>query len=166
MNPIKFNDEDRRFVEEYVRKHYSYDKENGGLISLKTGRHFISYNIGSNKYYMINVWIKGKHINISIHNIVWYLCKGYWPTKEIDHINQITKDNRIENLRDVSRSENIQNKMLLWKPNKDTCLPSISKQGNRRYGFHVFGKMIKRSNKFQLFYYMILFGKRFKINCK
>jgi hypothetical protein len=33
-----------------------------------------------------------------------------WPTSEIDHINRDKTDNRIANLRQVTRSENCQNK--------------------------------------------------------
>lgn len=46
---------------------------------------------------------------IRTHNVVWFLCKGKWPTGEIDHINRIKTDNRIENLRDVSHKENMNN---------------------------------------------------------
>ena len=34
---------------------------------------------------------------------------GAWPKKGIDHINGITDDNRISNLRDVSQSDNMRN---------------------------------------------------------
>jgi len=44
------------------------------------------------------------------HRIVWFLVKGEWPTGQIDHINGIGSDNRIENLRVVNSSENNQNK--------------------------------------------------------
>lgn len=44
-----------------------------------------------------------------VHRVVWYLHKGHWPTHHIDHINQDRLDNRIENLRDVTRSVNLRN---------------------------------------------------------
>ena len=40
------------------------------------------------------------------HRLVWLLHYGHWPQFHVDHINGIRTDNRIENLRDVSRSEN------------------------------------------------------------
>lgn len=44
------------------------------------------------------------------HRLAWLYVYGYWPTKEIDHINRIKTDNRIANLRHVSRQENECNK--------------------------------------------------------
>lgn len=43
------------------------------------------------------------------HRIAWLLHYGSWPKQEIDHINGIPTDNRIENLRDVTNSENHRN---------------------------------------------------------
>lgn len=40
------------------------------------------------------------------HWLVWYYVHGVWPSGQIDHINRIKDDNRIENLRDVSQSVN------------------------------------------------------------
>jgi hypothetical protein len=34
---------------------------------------------------------------------------GEWPRGDIDHINRVKDDNRLSNLRDVSRSQNKQN---------------------------------------------------------
>lgn len=45
----------------------------------------------------------------SAHRVVWALHHGAWPTMFIDHINGNPADNRIENLRDVSNSENARN---------------------------------------------------------
>jgi len=43
------------------------------------------------------------------HRLAWIYFYGEFPTKEIDHINGNKSDNRISNLRHVSRSENAQN---------------------------------------------------------
>lgn len=43
-----------------------------------------------------------------VHRLIWLMHYGYMP-KEIDHINRNKLDNRIENLREVTRSENILN---------------------------------------------------------
>ncbi len=46
-----------------------------------------------------------------VHRLIFLLEHGYLP-KEIDHINGDRQDNRIENLREVSRSENQFNKAI------------------------------------------------------
>ena len=51
------------------------------------------------------------------HHLVWLWHKGYLP-KELDHINCVRDDNRIENLRECSRAENMQNRQLPMKTNK------------------------------------------------
>lgn len=43
------------------------------------------------------------------HRIVWALHYGEWPKDQIDHINGVRNDNRIENLRDVTHKENCRN---------------------------------------------------------
>ena len=43
------------------------------------------------------------------HRVAWALHYGEWPKGEIDHINGIKTDNRIENLRDVPHKENLHN---------------------------------------------------------
>lgn len=45
-----------------------------------------------------------------VHRLVWLYVHGVWPTGQIDHINHITSDNRIANLRDVSSAQNHQNR--------------------------------------------------------
>lgn len=46
-----------------------------------------------------------------VHHVIWYLHHGSWPDYlfVIDHINQNKLDNKIENLRQVSKSVNALN---------------------------------------------------------
>ena len=44
--------------------------------------------------------------------LAWLYVYGEWPSADIDHINRIKTDNRIENLRQVTRSQNMQNVWL------------------------------------------------------
>lgn len=45
------------------------------------------------------------------HRIIWLWWYGEWPKGNIDHINQIRDDNRIENLRVVTQIENCKNQV-------------------------------------------------------
>jgi hypothetical protein len=45
----------------------------------------------------------------SAHRVIYAMVHGRWPLGEIDHINGNRADNRIENLRDVSRKDNAKN---------------------------------------------------------
>jgi hypothetical protein len=44
------------------------------------------------------------------HRLIWFVTYGKFPEGDIDHLNGDRSDNRIENLRDVSRSVNQQNR--------------------------------------------------------
>lgn len=52
----------------------------------------------------ISIYYKG--LNLKAHRIAWVVYYGGWPNDVIDHINGVKSDNRIENLRDVTQSEN------------------------------------------------------------
>jgi hypothetical protein len=44
-----------------------------------------------------------------VHRLVWLYIHGIWPEHDIDHINGIRKDNRLINLREAARFQNMQN---------------------------------------------------------
>lgn len=47
--------------------------------------------------------------DLMLHRVAWACHFGEWPANEIDHINGNKTDNRIQNLRDVTRKVNAQN---------------------------------------------------------
>lgn len=56
-------------------------------------------------------------ITFLAHRCGYAIYHGKWPNDQLDHINGITTDNRIENLRDVSNEENGRNRT---KPSTNT----------------------------------------------
>ena len=44
------------------------------------------------------------------HRLAWLYVHGEWPKEQIDHINHIRTDNRMENLRPASGGENAKTK--------------------------------------------------------
>ncbi len=56
------------------------------------------------------------------HRIVWLYYHGRWPKDQLDHINNIKKDNRIGNLREVNNMDNCRNQRRIRKNNKSGYL--------------------------------------------
>lgn len=50
-------------------------------------------------------------VNIKAHRAAWAIYYGYWPEVFVDHINGDRSDNRIENLREATRSQNARNRV-------------------------------------------------------
>ena len=48
--------------------------------------------------------------NVRAHRACWAIFYGAWPREEIDHINRVKDDNRIYNLRESTRHENLENR--------------------------------------------------------
>lgn len=101
----------RGLTAERLKDILQYDRDSGvftWLIAMK-GTHkgsvagstnrvtgYLSVCIGDSRYYQ--------------HRLAWLYEHGGWPDGQIDHINGDKSDNRINNLRDVTSSENQQNK--------------------------------------------------------
>jgi hypothetical protein len=58
----------------------------------------------------LNIQVNGKIYKV--HRLAWLYVFGYFPENQIDHINRIRTDNRIENLREVSQSCNMKNSKI------------------------------------------------------
>lgn len=52
------------------------------------------------------------------HRLAWLYVYGEWPPNDIDHINGIRTDNRLKNLRCLTRGQNLQNQRVAKSHNK------------------------------------------------
>lgn len=120
---------------EYLHKYFTYHKD--GTFT-RSDRANSNGSIDKQGYVIIKI----KRKQYKAHRLVFAYFNGRLPAKEIDHINRVRCDNRIENLREVSRMENNHNR--LGKLNKDTGEVGIYFDKTRglkaRYAFSFGGK--------------------------
>lgn len=89
---------------------FFYDELNGNLIWKQKFKNIeigdVAGGLDDKGYRVIQVNNK----QWKAHRLVWEWHNGYTPENDIDHINKIRHDNRIENLREVSNQCNQRNK--------------------------------------------------------
>lgn len=103
-------------------KGYTYNKETGKIYGSR-GKEIT--RLHSNGYVNIGFRYKDKSYDIRGHQFGFYYTYGYVP-KEIDHIDRNKTNNKIDNLRDVSRMEN------QW--NRDSKGGYLDKRRNKYIG--------------------------------
>ena len=158
MNRIGVPDSEHKELVAYLKKTYRY--EDGGIVNRKTGRRPTDKRM-ANGYLIMSFAFKGKNYCTTLHRIVWALCYNELPEKTIDHMNGNRLDNRIENLREVTPSENCLNRLRPWKPNPSTGLPGVSKSGDR-FAVEVGAKCLFFRNKFEAFHTLTMLGRMFR----
>ena len=83
-----------------VRSDGSILNKDGSLKSLKTS---------PKGYLFTNFYFKGKLHTFQIHRVIWIAFNGVIPNGyEIDHINNVRDDNRLDNLQLLTKGENNQ----------------------------------------------------------
>lgn len=114
--PSKFNPTPKDCLSyEQVAKELRYDPETGHLFWLvRKQRRDVTQPAGClnhDGYRKVGVL----DVKIQAHRLAWLLYYKQWPSMIIDHINGEKDDNRIVNLREVTRRQNQQNKNIVKK---------------------------------------------------
>lgn len=73
------------------------------------------------------------------HRVAWALHYGAWPSEQLDHINQNRSDNRIENLRLTSNSENQRNCKRIKSQTGECCVRKTNLSATFQVGFRFNG---------------------------
>ena len=94
----------------HLKERYTYDAAQGVVRNRKN--QVVKGAVNSVGYLLFDARVDGNRHDIKLHQLVWVLVYGRFP-KQIDHINGNPKDNRVENLREVTRSENDMNRVTI-----------------------------------------------------
>lgn len=79
----------------------------------------------------IHIYVDGKAYKA--HRLAWFYVYGEWPVLDIDHMNGDRADNRIENLREISRSGNAENRHRAREGHATGLLGVVWRARNRKY---------------------------------
>jgi hypothetical protein len=120
-----------------VNRRVSYDPETGRFTALvSAGRRKVGEQLGypdGSGY--IKLAFNGKWV--MAHRLAWRLSHGAWPTGEIDHINGNPSDNRIANLREATRSQNVMNTRrgngVCWHKGRKKWQVAVKAKGKAHY---------------------------------
>ena len=161
MNKTKRTEAEQKELLAYLREKYDYDCDSGLLVNKRTRHPLRQLRWTNNKYVRIRPRVYGVKIDVAYHIAVWVVCKSYWPNGTIDHINGNPLDNRIENLRECSQSENHLNKELPWEPNPETGVPGVFLDKGSIIT-KIRGKRMCFSSPYEAFFHATMCGKRYR----
>lgn len=134
---------------EYIKKYFTYSPTDGTIT--RTDRKNSNGSLDKDGYLIIKI----KTRQFKAHRIAWFLFYGEMPDREIDHLNHIRTDNRIENLRLADRKSNVSN--IQRYPNKDTGVVGVyidkatkglkkiftTRINNKTFRFHTLEEAVK-----------------------
>ena len=89
------------------RMRFTYDSATGQITDKVTGR--AAFARRADHGYLVGEFLGRRY---RAHRVAWALHYGKWPDGEIDHMNRVKDDNRIDNLRDCDHLTNTQNRGL------------------------------------------------------
>lgn len=102
----------KNITQDYLMQILTYDAESGLFYwNKETKKRLIKGSVAGtldNGYVMIGIDRK----QYRAHRLAWVYIYGYMPKEQIDHINGIKTDNRIENLRLATHGQNCANREI------------------------------------------------------
>ena len=161
MNRINLTESELAEQVARIQSKYDYDAAQGLLVNRRTGKAVKGSKVGTTKYLYIWFWNKGEHKHLLYHLAVWAWHHGRLPKEQIDHIDGNERNNRIENLREVTGHENNMNMLHDWRPNPSTGLPGVS-PCMCVYQTTIHGKKSYFADPYMAFYYATMCGKTYK----
>ena len=144
-----------------IQQNYDYDDHSGKLVNKRTGKAVKGKKVTGREYMAFRIRFLGRWMEVYMHRAVWAWHNGCFPTMQIDHIDLDPTNNKIDNLREVTQSENMRNRVYPWKPNAKSGLPGVYKYRNSsrivvaNHPYHF-------RDKYEAFYHLTLLGRRFK----
>ena len=112
----------RSFDGKTLRSLLDYDPDTGIFRwRMQPSRNVKAGAVAGSVNYLGYISIRMKRTAFMAHRLAWLYTHGVMPTHDIDHINGDKADNRIRNLRDVSRSVNLQNQTRPRRDNTSGC---------------------------------------------
>ena len=116
-----------------LKRLYNYNPTDG-LFTRKISnntRYPVGQIAGTKNHHSGYVYIKINGKRYSAHRLAWLYVHGEFPNGEIDHKDRDKSNNRILNLRDFTRSENMLNTGL--QSNNKTGIKGVSMRSNGKF---------------------------------
>lgn len=121
---------------------FDYIHNDGSLVYKKRDIKVLAGQIADTPASQNRLQVSFKRTKFLSHRVIWLLIFGYWPN-EIDHIDHDPSNNRLTNLREVTRKEQQRNHKKRVDNTSGATGVSYHKQSSRwRAYLHEDGKMV------------------------
>lgn len=105
--------QNNNLTQEHLKSILEYDPDTGNFTwKVNRGSNKVLGLIAGNLNKSGYVYIMIDNKDYRAHRLAWLYMTGEWPVDQIDHINMIKNDNRWENLREATNSENNMNRII------------------------------------------------------